>query len=146
MKLDKFQVDALKALLKNPASVSYWSCDDGHTLVCLHGYVAAKIFDDDLQLKLIDAQMSLNLRTAWDVELDRPGVLLPTDEYRRGGTAQKFLYGGDATKPVYIDTKYLAYFQPDQLVQPAYNPKGLVYVIENQNPVGIIAPVNIKEE
>lgn len=53
--------------------------------------------------------------------------------------------GVDGQVCVYIDVKYTKYFSPDAEYWVA-GPKDLVHVFENDELVGIICPVNIKEE
>lgn len=158
MKLEKIQIEILKAVLKDPMRVSCHETPDGTGwLVTTNGYVVYNIPKNLLRVDLNHCQMSMGLSDLFDRALeiwpshDKP--LTPTDHYRRGGTVQRFLYDDDENSPVYIDKNLLAVFDhPELYMIGNYSPKNLLAVFEytattdDSEIVGIICPVNIKED
>lgn len=155
MKMEKIQTEILKAVLKDPMKVICHETPDGAGwLVTTNKCVVYNIPTHQLRVDLNLCQRSMGLpdlfERADETYLNRP--LTPTDHYRRGGTAQRFLYHDREDCPIYVDTKLLAIFDSPELHMIGdYNPKGLLAVVEYQmedDPtiVGILCPVSIKED
>jgi hypothetical protein len=155
MKLEKIQIEILKAVLKDPMRVNCHETPDGTGwLITTNNYVVYNIPVELLRVNLNHCQRSMGLLDLFErtdeTYLNKP--LTPTDHYRRGGTAQCFLYNDRKDCPIYVDAKLLAVFDSPELHMIGdYNPKGLLAVVEYQmedDPtiVGILCPVNIKED
>lgn len=155
MKIDKIQVETLKELMHPGGRVVYYPLDDGEKTVIIPKGVAAYVLPTDmLHVSLRGAQVTDH--ALYDgvttYSLDAAVRLAPTDEYRVGGKARKYLADGDEYQPLYIDTKLLAYFTNPVLFQKRYAPLGLVTVAEYQlerdrlEVVGYVCPLRVEDE
>lgn len=154
MRLDKIQMETLKELMNPKGRVVYFETTDDTAVVVIPkgtaGYVIPK---KKLALNLNNAQaMMTGLPGAVDHDNLYTAVeLQPTDEYRMGGSARKYLAHGRPDQPVYIDTKLLAHFDDPGLFQNTYSPGGMVTVAEDSIldddlvVVGYVCPVKVEE-
>ena len=156
MKNEKVQVEILKELLKPDGRVVYKTLldvngvDSDKTMVIPKGSVGYVLTNADMRVDLIGAQIT----SSFDNELSdikEKTELKPTDVYRIGGKVQKFLYGGDENRPVFIDTKLLANFDNPTLYQGRYAPLGIVTIVEYDRIMdkeviaGLVCPVRIDD-
>lgn len=159
MKNEKIQATILKELLSPKGRVAYYIETDENLddfAVVILGDIAYRIPLEQLKLDLTGVARVDTLPGAMS-SLHDPDFdvikLHPTDQYRLGGSARKYLAYGDEDKPVYVDTKLLAHFDNPTLYQcSAYNPLGLMTVAEWQMEldatvvVGYVLPSRIESE
>lgn len=159
MKNEKIQATILKELLSPKGRVAYYIETDENLddfAVVIVGNTGYRIPLDQLKVILSADQRCSPLAGAVS-DLHDPAAdvikLIPTDQYRLGGSARKYLAYGDEDKPVYVDTKLLANFDNPTLFQCSiYNPLGLVTVAEWQMEldatvvVGYVLPTRIENE
>lgn len=153
MKLDKIQIELLKAVMKDPERVSVCECeDDDFILVTADNMVVYCLEKERLRVNLFGLNYSTTLCQLDEMSgfpLMTSNELVPTDTYRKGGDARKYLYAGDANRPYYVSQKLLANFPGCRLFQERYNKKGPAVIVEPSNGlevVGWIMPVNVKED
>lgn len=154
MRLDKIQTETLKELMNPKGRVVYYETTDDTSVVVIPkgtaGYVIPK---EKLFINLNNAQAAMaGLPGAVDPgDLYLAVKLEPTDEYRMGGSARKYLAEGRPDQPVYIDTKLLAAFDSPMLYQNSYSPLGMVTVAEYSIVdddlwvVGYVCPTRVEE-
>lgn len=150
----KIQQDLLKAFAKGD-TVRYSEDFTGSLVfISIDGVTGYFFNKEDLRVELHGAQASTDLDVG---RLVRPDYKLTgTDEYRRQGTARKFVYKDELTgeiddEIVYIDTGKVKYFnEPTFYKQPGENHL-LVAVTEDiygdgkDVVVGCVTPVRIKD-
>lgn len=151
MNILKIQQDALKAMIKEPKTVTTYPIVDEQENPCTFltiNRAAGYIIPDHLLLvDLTGAQTMLALDLA---ELVRPENLLTgTDDYRLGGTARRYEKTDTVLDDVYIKTELLKYFDLPQLYQDPYKPLGMIAVTETDpddgRPVlaGLVMPCKV---
>ena len=157
MKNEKVQVAILKELLKPDGRVVYKEMqsvngmDLDKTMVIPQGEVGYVLSNADMRVDLIGAQITQLFENEL-IGLEEKTELKPTDVYRIGGKAQKFLYGGNEDCPVFIDTKLLANFDNPTLYQGRYAPVGVVTIAEydrimdKEVIVGLVCPCRIDND
>lgn len=154
MNVLKIQQDLVKALIKGESVKYSEDFTETNVFVTMNGQVGYVLRKADLIVSLAGAQtcMDLNLEAVVGPRCKLTG----TDEYRRSGTARRFVYKDEATgevwgEDVYIDTGLIKYFDhPTFYKNPKYANDFCVvtediYGTGEQIVVGCVAPVIIKE-
>lgn len=154
MNILKIQQDLVKALLKGEQVKYSEDFTETKVFVTIDGRVGYVLRKEDLIVSLENAQ------TCMDMDLESvvgPSYKLTgTDEYRRSGTARRFVYKDEVSgevrdEDVYIDTGLIKYFdRPTFYKNPRYATDFCVvtediYGTGEQIVVGCVAPVIIKE-
>lgn len=156
MNILKIQQDLLKALIKG-VNVSYSSnFIETDTFITIDGKVGYVIPNEDL---LVNFKHLENAQAVRDLDLESlvriDYKLIGTDEYRRAGTARKYVsidsLDGEP-EIVYVDTNLLKNFDNPTLYKAPGNPKTMCVVTEDrfntgeQTVVGLVMPVIIKDD
>ena len=150
----KIQQDVLKAFAKGD-TVRYSEDFTGEKVfISIDGVTGYFFNDDELRVKLHGAQAVMDIDLS---NLVRPDYKLTgTDEYRRQGTARKFIYQDELTgeiedEIVYIDTGKVKYFNEPSFYKQPGDDHPLIAVTEDKYGdgkaiiVGCVAPVKIKD-
>ena len=116
MNITKIQQEFLKQLIANPSQVTYSVDEENRYSLTTAGGVTFVIPEEKLQLNLKNAQLGTDpWYWAEDIAGKMENALLPTDEYRRGGTARRYIPHTDPNSAIYVDTGLLKYFDSPQL-------------------------------
>lgn len=144
----KVEQEILKALCKGK-KVSYYSTGNS-VFVTTDGFVGWMIPREALHLDLQTGAMP-----RVDLHLERARVsgceLQGTDQYRHGGTARRYLRGGDPSDEVYIDQSLLKCFEAPTFYQ-GERPTGPITIVEHDlvdgHPfiAGCVMPIRVKDE
>ena len=156
MNILKIQQDLLKALIKG-VNVKYSSdFTETNTFITMDGKVGYVIPDNDL---LVDFKHLENAQPTMDLDLEDlvrlEYKLIGTDEYRRSGTARKYVSIDDFSEDpeiVYVDTGLLKNFESPILYKRPGDPRSMCVVTEDRfntgelTVVGMVMPTIIKDE
>lgn len=156
MNILKIQQDLLKALIKG-VNVEYSSdFTETNTYITMDGKVGYVIPDNDL---LVDFKHLENAHPCMDLNLEdlvrMDYRLVGTDEYRRSGTARKYLSISafdEEPEIVYVDTSLLKNFESPILYKRPGDPRSICVVTEDRfntgelTVVGMVVPTIVKDD
>lgn len=152
MNIPKIQQEVLKALLVDPKNVKCTGFGEDSVLITLNHTVSWVLKQSWLRLDLEGTQNLIDYLPCTEHVVHPDNVLKPTDEYRLGGSARRYLRTDtEGEDDVYIDTARLKFFDHPTLYQSPGYPH-LVFVTEDlyQNGetlvVGIVCPVKVDTE
>jgi hypothetical protein len=150
MNVLKIQQELLKQLIANPSQITYSIDEEARCSITTAGGTTFVIPGDKLQISLKDAQLGTDpLYWAEDVAGDPKNTLLPTDEYRHGGTARRYIQCRKPDSAIYVDQGKLKVFDNPQLWQDPEHPYNPIVVTEqfigDSSPVtvGIVFPTKV---
>lgn len=151
MNITKVQQEILKQLLANQENVKYHDFGDEHVFVTTNlkvGYVLPTCW---LRVNLSGAQISLDLAEKVLDKVQPCNILAPTDFYRHGGVARKYMRA-DGTDGPYVDQGLLKCFTNPSLYQDDRDTRGIIAVVEEgfvgaaaKDVVGIVMPMRVEE-
>lgn len=151
MNILKAQQEILKAIIENPQNVRYFSYDIDNIFITANGAVGYIFPAEAVRIRLEGAQLALDWLSEHIEETMQPrNRLVGTDEYRKGGTARKYVRADDSEAASYFDVGLLKNFTNPELYQDARNPLSLAAVVEQgigqdeRKVVGVIMPVKIE--
>ena len=153
MNTTKVQQDILKQLLVNSEKVKYTDFGMEHIFITTDGKVGYILPVSWLRVDLSGAQIALNLDPARMVlnKIQPCNVLTPTDFYRHGGVARKYMRADGSDGP-YVDQGLLKCFTNPTLYQDDTGVLGPIAVVEEgfvgaaeKDAVGMVLPMNIKD-
>lgn len=155
MRTDKIQLDILKHLLKDPQTVAVQNHYNEVAVSVDNGVTFYRMPDSLLDVRLRNVRTTVALHDLLDADLRDMTKLTPTDHYRHGGDARKYLFDGLTNQPIYVNPAKLAYFEnPTLYAVGRYKPHSVIIAVvehpfgnEDEPKIcGYTMPVKVDEE